>query len=150
MFADLQLRYEKLPPRDRMALLLMSVVVVGTLVFLLFLKVHQAADKAEQQARQERATLAWLRNIGPQLSGGALGDSSLSVLDMVSSAAAGQGITMQRFEPDGNRVRVWLEGADFARVASWLALLERQGVMSREAHFEQTEKGLNVRLVFGR
>ena len=40
--------------------------------------------------------------------------------------------------------------ADFAKVAAWLDTLERQGVKSEEVHFEQTDKGLNVRLVFGR
>ncbi|HEX5278269.1 MAG TPA: type II secretion system protein GspM [Fluviicoccus sp.] len=150
MLNDIRKYLDALSPRDRMALIALVAFSVASLIGLGSLKLHRAADKAEQQAAQERATLTWLQGIGPQISGGSLGDSSLSVLDMVSSAAAGQGITMQRFEPDGNRVRVWLDNADFAKVASWMDLLERQGVKSQEVHFEQSEKGLSVRLVFGR
>ncbi|HEX5359781.1 MAG TPA: type II secretion system protein GspM [Fluviicoccus sp.] len=150
MLTDIRKYLDALPPRDRMALIALVVFSAVSLIGLGSLKLHRAADKAELQAGQERGTLAWLQGIGPQLSGSNLGDSSLSVLDMVSSAAAGQGITMQRFEPDGNRVRVWLENADFAKVAAWMDMLERQGVKSQEVHFEQSDKGLNVRLVFGR
>ena len=150
MLTDIQKYLEALSPRDRMALIALVAFTAISLIGLGTLQLHRAANKAEMQAGQERGTLSWLQGIGPQLSGGNLGDSSLSVLDMVSSAAAGQGITMQRFEPDGNRVRVWLENADFGKVAAWMDLLERQGVKSQEVHFEQDAKGLNVRLVFGR
>lgn len=150
MLADIKQYLDRLPPRDRLALIIMAVFVAASVIGLGGWKLHLAANKAEMQAIQERDTLTWLQGAGSQLSGGGLGDSSLSVLDMVSSAAAGQGITMQRFEPDGNRVRVWLENAEFARVATWMDTLERQGVRSQEVHFEQTDKGLNVRLVFGR
>jgi general secretion pathway protein M len=40
--------------------------------------------------------------------------------------------------------------ADFAKVANWLNNLTEQGVAAQEVHFEQTSKGLSVRLVFGR
>ena len=70
--------------------------------------------------------------------------------DLVSSSAGGLGINMKRFEPDGEQVRVWLEGADFAKVANWLNNLSEQGVAAQEVHFEQSNSGLNVRLVFGR
>jgi type II secretory pathway component PulM len=53
-------------------------------------------------------------------------------------------------EPDGEQVRVWLENTDFAKVASWLHTLSQQGVKAQEVHFEQNNKGLSVRLVFGR
>ncbi|RZU45167.1 type II secretory pathway component PulM [Fluviicoccus keumensis] len=150
MLNDIQKYLDGLPPRDRLALIAMGVFLMVSVIGLGGLKLHRAANKAEDQAVQEQATLSWLQSLAPQLSGGGLAGGTLSVLDIVSSAAAGQGITMQRFEPDGNRVRVWLEGADFAKVAAWMDMLERQGVKSQEVHFEQSEKGLNVRLVFGR
>ncbi|MDO8328911.1 MAG: type II secretion system protein GspM [Fluviicoccus sp.] len=150
MLADLKQTLERLPPRDRLALFIMVAVISAALVWLAGWTLNKAANKAQQQAMQERDTLTWLQASAPQLAGGSLSNGGLSVVDMVSSAAAGQGVTMQRFEPDGTRVRVWLESADFAKVAAWLDTLERQGVKSEEVHFEQTDKGLNVRLVFGR
>jgi general secretion pathway protein M len=150
MLNDFKQYLERLSPRDRQMLILMVAVIGLTVVGLGGLKLHRAAEKAQQQAVQERETLSWLHGMAPRLSGGSVANGGLSVLDMVSSAAAGQGITMQRFEPDGDSVRVWLEGAEFAKVAGWMDTLERQGVKPLEVHFEQGEKGLNVRLVFGR
>ena len=149
MFDELKQSLERLPPRDRMALIVLSAFLAVSLVWLLSWKLHQAADKAELKAQHERETLDWMRAVAPQLKAGGLsGNSSAPVLDAVSAAAAGQGITLQRFEPEGERVRVWLENADFAKVAAWLDGLSRQGVQAQEVHFEQTDKGLSVRLVF--
>ena len=113
------------------------------------LNLHRSAEKAQQQASQEKELLAWLQASTPLLNG-AGSNNGMSVLDTVSASAGGSGINMQRFEPDGDSVRVWLEGADFAKVASWLNNLTQQGVKAQEVHFEQDSKGLNVRLVFGR
>lgn len=150
MLTEFKQYLDRLSPRDRHMLLLMAAVLTVTLVGLGGLKLHRAAEKAQQQAMQERDTLSWLHSVATRLSGGGVANGGLSVLDTISSAAAGQGIVMQRFEPDGDSVRVWLEGADFAKVAGWMDTLERQGVKTLEVHFEHSEKGLNVRLVFGR
>lgn len=149
MFDDLKQSLERLPPRDRMALIVLSGFLALSLLWLLSWKLHTAADKAELTALHERETLDWMRAVAPRLKAGGLsGSNSAPVLDAISAAAAGQGITLQRFEPEGDRVRVWLENADFAKVAAWLDGLSRQGVQAQEVHFEQTDRGLAVRLVF--
>ncbi len=140
---------EKLSPRDRIAVILLAIFVLVSLGGLGALKLHRAADKAQQQAQQEQELLIWLQASAPLLNAGS-SNNGMSVLDTVSSSAGGLGITMQRFEPDGDSVRVWLEGADFAKVATWLNNLTNQGVKAQEVHFEQNSKGLTVRLVFGR
>ena len=138
-----------LSPRDRIAVVVLAIFVLVSLLGLGALKLHRAADKAQQQAQQEKELLTWLQASAPLLSAGA-SSNGLSVLDAVSASAGSLGITMQRFEPDGDNVRVWLEGAEFAKVATWLHNLTQQGVKAQEVHFEQNAKGLNVRLVFGR
>lgn len=139
---------DKLNPRDRLAVIVLAVFVVVSLAGLAALKLHRAADKAEQLAQQEKELLVWLQASAPVLSTGAA--NSQSVLDAVSATAGGMGINMQRFEPDGDSVRVWLESAEFAKVANWLNALNQQGVRAQEVHFEQGGKGLSVRLVFGK
>lgn len=141
---------EKLSPRDRIAVVVLAIFVLVSLSGLGALKLHRAADKAQQQAQQEKEMLIWLQASAPLLGAGSVTNNGMSVLDTVSASAGGLGITMQRFEPDGENVRVWLEGADFAKVANWLNNLTQQGVKAQEVHFEQNSKGLNVRLVFGR
>jgi len=139
----------RLSPRDRVVVILLAIFVVLSLMSLGALNLHRSAEKAQQQASQEKELLAWLQASTPLLNG-AGSNNGMSVLDTVSASAGGSGINMQRFEPDGDSVRVWLEGADFAKVASWLNNLTQQGVKAQEVHFEQDSKGLNVRLVFGR
>lgn len=139
----------KLSPRDRFAVIVLSIFVFSSLLGLMSLKLYRAAEKAQQQAIQEKQLYTWLQANIPLLSSGA-SNNGMSVLDSVSSSAGGLGINMKRFEPDGNQVRVWLEGANFAQVANWLNGLSQQGVMVQEVHFEQNSSGLNVRLVFGR
>jgi general secretion pathway protein M len=145
----LQQYLSRLSPRDRMAVIVLAIFVVVSLLSLGALNLHRSAEKAQQQAQQEKELLTWLQASAPLLNG-AGSTNGMSVLDTVSASAGGLGINMQRFEPDGDNVRVWLEGADFAKVASWLNNLTQQGVKAQEVHFEQDAKGLNVRLVFGR
>jgi general secretion pathway protein M len=140
----------KLAPRDRIAVIALSIFVLSSLLGLMSLKLYRAAEKAQQQAIQEKQLYAWFKANVPLLGSGGSTNSQMSVLDMVSSSAGGLGINMKRFEPDGEQVRVWLEGADFSQVASWLHSLSQQGVSAQEVHFEQSNTGLNVRLVFGR
>lgn len=139
----------KLSPRDRLAVIVLTVFIVLSLCGLMALNLHRAAEKAQQQAMQEKELQAWFQSNIPLLSKNAV-NNGLSVLDTVSSSAGGLGINMKRFEPDGEQVRVWLENADFAKVANWLNNLNEQGVQAQEVHFEQSVKGLSVRLVFGR
>lgn len=139
----------KLSPRDRLVVIVLSVFVLSSLIGLMSLKLYRAAEKAQQQAIQEKQLYTWLQANTPLLSGG-VSNNGMSVLDTVSSSAGGLGINMKRFEPDGEQVRVWLEGADFAQVANWLNSLSQQGVTAQEVHFEQNNMGLSVRLVFGR
>lgn len=140
---------DKLSPRDRIAVVVLAVFVLVSLAGLGALNLHRAADKAQQQAQQEKELAALLQSSVPLLSAGG-GSSGQSVLDTVSASAGGMGINMQRFEPDGDSVRVWLENAEFGKVAGWLNTLNQQGVKAQEVHFEQGVKGLSVRLVFGK
>lgn len=141
----------KLSPRDRIAVLVLTVFIAVSLCGLMALKLHRAAEKAQQQAAQEKELYSWFQANLPVLTqGGGSANNGMSVLDTVSASAGGMGITMNRFEPDGEQVRVWLENSDFAKVASWLHSLNQQGVKAQEVHFEQNNKGLSVRLVFGR
>lgn len=139
----------KFSPRDRIVVIVLTVFVLSSLFGLMVLQLHRAADKVEQQAIQEKQLYTWLQANVPLLTSGS-SNNGLSVLDTVSSSAGGLGINMKRFEPDGEQVRVWLENADFAKVANWLNSLSEQGVSAQEAHFEQNASGLSVRLVFGR
>jgi general secretion pathway protein M len=120
------------------------------LVYGLWLPSHRAAENAEKQFQRNRGLLMELQAQAPAGNGGAAGGGSL--LGMASATAGSAGLTLGRIEPEGdNRVRVWLDKADFNRVAAWLATLSQQGVRLEEAQVERlAEGGISARFALTR
>ncbi len=152
----LRARYEALPPRDQKALLILGAFFVGLfLVFALWWPSHQAMLKAKQRYLNSQSTLLWLQSNADQArsrAGAGVVNSGESVLGVVSNSAAANGISLRRFEPEGERVRIWLEGVPFNQLATWLNQLAQQGIQASEAQLErQASSGLvSVRLSLGR
>ena len=60
----------KLNPRDRLAVIVLTIFVVSSLLGLMGLQLHRAAEKAQQQAVQEKQLYTWLQANIPLLSAG--------------------------------------------------------------------------------
>jgi general secretion pathway protein M len=102
-----------------------------------------------QWMQQNAATVRQLQGSGQTAGTGLAGRSLLSVAD-ASARGAGLGPALKRVEPEGSSgVRVWLDGAVFDSVISWLDTMGRQyGVDIESVTFEQSGAGgrVNVRL----
>lgn len=152
----LRVRYEALPQRDQKALLVLGVFFIGLfLVFALWWPSHQAMLKAKQRYLNSQSTLLWIQANSAQARLGSRQagvNSGESVLSLVSNSASANGISLRRFEPEGERVRIWLEGVPFNQLAAWLNQLATQGIQASEAQLErQADSGLvSVRLSLGR
>jgi type II secretory pathway component PulM len=141
----LRLRWEQMPATDRIvwsALAGVSLVVV--LVFGIWLPSHHAMQKARQEYQNNQALLAYIQANAGRVQGGAGGSAgSESILTTVNNSAAANGFTLRRFEPQGERVRIWLDGVAFNKVAGWLNQLATQGVNAVSAQVEkQQDTGL--------
>jgi len=74
-----------------------------------------------------------------------------SILSSISNTAKAKGIELRRFEPDGNnRLRIWLDKAEFDAVIDWIELLEsEQGILVEQISLDKVTTGrVNVRAVF--
>lgn len=156
-------QYDQLPRRDQQAL---AVLAVAILLGILYFGVWRPATSFHNEAAdaRENATelLAWLeanRQSLERLSSAGAGQGSTgadtpedgrALMALVTRSASEAGLSLQRFEPSGeDAIRVWLEGARFTEVASWLEQLNTgHGVLIDQASMDrQNDPGIvSVRL----
>lgn len=137
-------RWQQLSARDQLALKwLAGLLVVAILVFGLIsplhrlLVGHKANLTAAQQTYQELtrlAPLAMANNANIAVS------ATPDLNSEVRKQAAVNGFDIQRFEPDGNNLKVWLEEAAFSAVVAWLASLEERGIAHTDLVVDQGAK----------
>jgi len=156
-------QYDQLPRRDQQAL---SVLAVAVILGILYFGIWQPATGFHEEAANARedATelLAWLeanRQSLERLSSAGAGQGTTgadtpadgrALMSLVTRSAGEAGLSLQRFEPSGeDAIRVWLEGAQFTEVASWLERLNTShGVQIDQASLDrQNDPGIvSVRL----
>lgn len=145
-------QYDQLPRRDQQALLVLAIAVfLGILYFAIWAPATHFHDEAVRERESSAELLAWLeanRDSLEQLSGagGGQGGSSVdtpadgrALMALVTRSASEAGLSLQRFEPSGdNAIRVWLDGAPFTDVASWLEQLNTgHGVQIDQASMDR-------------
>lgn len=150
--APFRQRWLLLAPREQQ---LLKILGVFTAVLVLIYGIWLPSRHAAQKARGQYASNVELLQSMPANTGGTGTNASTagSVLGVVSSAAAAQGLTLSRIEPEGDvQARVWIEHADFNNVATWLATLSTQGIKLQEAQTEKNSdgKGVSARFVLSR
>ncbi|HEX3848677.1 MAG TPA: type II secretion system protein M [Steroidobacteraceae bacterium] len=127
-YAGLQLR------EQRMVLVGSISVAVLVLVFGILLPLQTAVSNATQRIDTKREDLEWMQINAAEVSaaGNSLpadtGEAPLVLVDRVGREA-GLGSALRGTQPEGNGIRVQLEGASFDTLVGWLAALdERYGV----------------------
>lgn len=131
-----QKQFEMLPPRDRMALKLLGLVLgICVLYFAMWVPAQNFMLEAERDlevsqdlvalVNENRALLKSLARQGGQSSG----QSSLNSQQLVSTVtnlAKKKGLNLKRFEPSGeNKIKVWMDAQSFDKMVSWLEELGR-------------------------
>lgn len=141
----LRQRWLLLAPREQNLLRILAIFLA--LVFLVYgvwLPSHRGAEKFQRQYEKNRELIALMQS-QTGAGNGASSQATGSILSMVSGSATGNSLTLSRIEPEGgDKVRVWLERADFNRIATWLAGLHTQGIVLKEAHVEKQSDGSGV------
>lgn len=127
--------WQGLEVRQQRVLMLAAVVLVGVLGYVMVWEPLVEAREAERQrVSEQRALLSWLDALAPvaeQLRQGRqrsedLGGRSLLGLADETARAARLAGALTRIEPTGDdRVRVWLDGADFVAAMGWLESFSR-------------------------
>lgn len=141
-------RWEKMPPTDRLVWAgIAGVSVVVVVVFGIWLPSHRAVTTVREQYEGNLSLLSYIQanasrvqsaNSGAEAAGGG------ALLGIISDSAASSGLTLRRFEPEGEHVHIWLEGVNFNKLAGWLDQLSKQGITASKAEVERQQDGLTV------
>lgn len=96
---------------------------------------QQKRQQLEQRNSADAATLSWMRDAAVQIraQGGpsTVSSQSGSLLSIADSSLRKQGLgeALQRIQPeDDNSVKIWLDGAQFNTLLTWLSKVENQGL----------------------
>jgi len=116
--------------RQQTLLVLAAVTVLGAIVFVaLWEPMLEAREQRQDQVAAQQALSSWLATVAPmaaelrQRSGRKSDTASGSLLGLADETARAAGLAgaLSRIEPGGeDRVRVWLDQADFVATMRWL------------------------------
>lgn len=161
--ARLETMLADIPPRQRPLLFIGLGLLVLALVWLLLLApLGSSRDALQREIAGKEQELTWMREAAREVRRYAIiadgndergGDSPLAAIDS-SAREYGLGRAMQRVEPAGGEVRVWLEDAVFDDLLRWLADLDQtHGIAAAEVVVEPARVGrarVNARLTLTR
>lgn len=149
-----QQKWQALPPNDQRALGLLILFLGGLfLVYGLFMPAKNFFTDARNRADESHQLVTWIESQRPVLerlepmSGAA--QSSGTLLQRVTAAAEQHGITIKRFEPEGEgRIRLWIEQARYQDLQPWLNNLMQQQFIIRTVNLDalQEEGMVSARL----
>lgn len=135
---QLRLKLDKLPARDRLALIALTIFLVvfslGASVWYL----HKTADAAQQRATEQRELLLWMRSQAPNIQANPMDAQPLNVL--IQNTAQQQGLTVSQ-SPMGDQAQVTVTHQSFAVLGTWLTRLAEQGVAINQLDIEQLAGG---------
>lgn len=138
MMQPLQQALDRLPSRDRKALLLLSLFLLVLLFGLGLWSASRAAQQATQAATDARELLVWMRAQAPNIRQG--GGVQPLLTDLVQQSAAQQGLILTQNGND-QALQIATKHESFAVLGSWLSRLAEQGVQIRQLDIRQQSDG---------
>ena len=146
-FRELIKHYHELEKRERVAVVSLSIFLVGVVLYLgIWAPVNNYALEAQIDHDRYLKLLTYLkstesqarRSSEKQSTGKATGQSLLS---SVSKSARSVGIKPSRLQPEGSdAVSVWFDAVAFTRLMLWLERLESgQGIVVQEITIERRD-----------
>lgn len=147
--------YQSQTPRDQLIVRSVGAFVAVALVFLILVL------PLVQHNQNLATTLSSKVNFYNQMadnadrfagnSGVSRGSANTPLLALVSQQARRSGVTLTRYEQDGDSLRVWVDGVAFDEAIGWIEALARQfGVRATQVNIDRiAEAGrVNIRATF--
>jgi type II secretory pathway component PulM len=128
---SLQQSYDALSERERRMVGFGAVIAAVLLVFVVLLPLDRSVSRAHERLMKERADLAWMQGVAPELASSpqppsAAGESLLVIVDR-SAREAGLASSLAGSEPAGpGSLSLRLQKAPFDMLIAWLARLAQQ------------------------
>lgn len=142
-------KYQSLPAKDQTAVKWLS-LFLGVLFVYFYIFEPAAVYHDQAMLKQQKAAkdYAWLKAKEPQVRAlkgqpSAQADRSKSLLSVINEVAKQAGLTVKRIQPEGNdKIRLWLEDADFNKLIQVLEQLQKQkGLMISEISTDKKVPG---------
>ncbi|MAS25458.1 MAG: hypothetical protein CMI03_04395 [Oceanospirillaceae bacterium] len=135
--------YLALPPRDQLVVkgvsLLLLVALVFVIVYAPLLKGRKGAEAALQKNLAVYNQLA--SNAGRFGSSAAAATSGGSLLSVVTRQAKASGLSLSRYEQDGQGLRIWLDDVSFDDAMTMLeALQSSAGVVANQVNVDKADR----------
>lgn len=134
----MQQALDRLPSRDRKALLLLTVFLSVLLLGLGVWHANRVAQQATQAATDARELLGWMRAQAPNIRQGSGVQPLLT--ELVQQSAAQQGLILTQ-NGDDQSLQVATKHESFAVLGNWLSRLAEQGVQIRQLDLRQQPDG---------
>lgn len=146
-FRELMKHYRELEKREQVALLSLSVFLLGVVLYVgIWTPANRYVLDSQIDHDRHLKLLTYLKSTesqarsssGNQSSGKAAGQSLLS---SVSRSAQSVGINPSRLQPEGSEaVSVWFDAVAFTKLMLWLERLEsKQGIVVRQITIDRRE-----------
>lgn len=141
---------------QNLVLMLGGVLIIALVYFAIFQPLAQQLERAQQGLKREQKLLVWVEKnavklIGLRASSGAPSASNQGSLEqIVNSSARRYKLTINRLQPQTNKLQVTLDKAPFAVLLQWIQELQlNYGVKFEIAEFrpEGTPGMVKTRLV---
>lgn len=150
----LQERWISLSKRDQQAAIALTVAtLLAIVIFGVISPMMSATENSQRELNNAQNVYNELKSLAPNAlsaTGGAQSFDANAINSEVRRQAARYGVVIQRFEPSGSDLKVWVEDARYPNVIQWLGGLESIGVTHSELALDNRPQPgfVNVRVTF--
>ncbi|QIZ78420.1 type II secretion system protein M [Ferrimonas lipolytica] len=127
-----QLWLDRSDQERRLMVIAGPLLLLGIIYWGLWQPVQESLAQAQAQVKAETVALAQVKhnaNLYASQDGQAGPKRTLGSLSQVASQSAKENnLVIERMQPQGDKLQLWLEDANFDRLISWLNEINQQGV----------------------
>lgn len=127
----LLLRYQSFTPVEQLVVTALGVLIVLVLIFvLIWMPVYQWKNEKVAEYERQQELVAWIHAQGPKVKGRSGGGGKLppgqTLQSVITRDSQRIKIVLQRTEPKGQNLRVWVNEVSFDLLMRWLLDLKRR------------------------
>lgn len=121
----IQEKLDQLPPRDRFAIIILTIFLTVTAIGLLLWLSHSSADKQQQRLLEMKETIHWMQSNAVKMSNQS--GETTTARDKVQRVSQQLGLSVQSQESN-NQLKLIVSHQNYAVLANFLTQLAQQGV----------------------
>lgn len=146
--------WDGVEPRQRPLVMIVGGVIFAVILWFLMIEpAWEYSKQAEARVIEAQTDLTWMqRNAGQLLDRQSQNREYGSLIELTLRSAEASGLNISRYEPEAQRLRVWIESASLPECMQWLLQLQQDyGVGFSELDVDRNSStGLaSIRLVLG-